>query len=61
MTQGLSFDEDVTISTLPNKDGAWSLIVQSIDEQFYLNITANHNLRRDLRWHHHYRNQPNNN
>ena len=44
ITVRLSFDEGVTISTLPNKDGAWSLIVQSTVEQFYLNITANHNL-----------------
>ena len=44
ITVRLSLDKGVTISTLPNKDGAWSLIVQSTVEQFYLNITANHNL-----------------
>ena len=40
----LSLDEDVTISTQPNMDGAWSLTVNSSAEQFYLNITANHDL-----------------
>ena len=40
----LSLDEDVTISTQPNMDGVWSLTVQSSAEQFYLNITAYHDL-----------------
>jgi len=40
----LNLDEDVTISTQPNMDGAWSLTVNSSAEQFYLNITANHDL-----------------
>ena len=44
ITVSLSLDENVTISTLPNIDGAWSLTVQSSAEQFYLNITANHDL-----------------
>ena len=34
----LNLDEDVTISTQPNMDGAWSLTVNSSAEQFYLNI-----------------------
>ena len=38
----LNLDEDVTISTQPNMGGAWSLTVNSSAEQFYLNITANH-------------------
>ena len=42
----LSLDEDVTISTQPNMDGAWSLTVNSSAEQFYLNITANHDLEK---------------
>ena len=44
ITVSLSIDENVTISTLPNIDGAWSLTVQSSSEQFYLNITANHDI-----------------
>lgn len=44
ITVSLSLDENVTISTLPNIDGAWSLTVQSSAEQFYLNITANHDI-----------------
>ena len=44
ITVSLSLDENVTISTLPNIDGAWSLTVQSSSEQFYLNITANHDI-----------------
>ncbi len=44
ITVRLSLDENVTISTLPNTDGAWSLTMQSSSEQFYLNITANHDL-----------------
>ena len=40
----LNLDEDVTISTQPNMDGAWSLTVNSSAEHFYLNITANHDL-----------------
>ena len=40
----LNLDGDVTISTQPNMDGAWSLTVNSSAEQFYLNITANHDL-----------------
>ena len=39
-----SLDENVTTSTLPNTDGAWSLTMQSSSEHFYLNITANHDL-----------------
>jgi hypothetical protein len=42
ITVRLSLDEDVTISTQPNTDGAWSLTVQSSAEQIYLNITATH-------------------
>ena len=42
VTVRLSLDEDVTISTQPNTDGAWSLSVQSSAEQVYLNITATH-------------------
>ncbi|MDP6195589.1 MAG: hypothetical protein QF880_07745, partial [Candidatus Poseidonia sp.] len=38
----LSLDEDVSISTQPNMDGAWSLSVQSSAESVYLNITATH-------------------
>ena len=44
ITVSLSLDENVTILTLPNIDGAWSLTVQSSAEQFYLNITANHDI-----------------
>ena len=40
----LNLDEDGTISTQPNMDGAWSLTVNSSAEQFYLNITAHHDL-----------------
>ncbi|MGB1097885.1 MAG: hypothetical protein ACPG34_01220, partial [Poseidonia sp.] len=42
ITVRLSLDEDFTISTQPNTDGAWSLSVQSSAEQVYLNITASH-------------------
>ena len=38
----MSLDQDFTISTQPNTDGAWSLSVQSSAEQVYLNITATH-------------------
>ena len=48
ITVSLSLDENVTISTLPNIDGAWSLTVQSSAEQFYLNITANHNMEETI-------------
>ena len=40
----LSLDDDGTISTQPNMDGVWSLTVNSSAEQFYLNITAHHDL-----------------
>ena len=42
ITVRLSLDEDVTVSTQPNTDGAWSLTVQSSAQQIYLNITATH-------------------
>ena len=42
ITVRLSLDEDVTIATQPNTDGAWSLTVQSSAQQIYLNITATH-------------------
>ena len=44
ITVTMRFDEDVSISTQPNTDGAWSLSVQSSSEQVYLNITATHDL-----------------
>ena len=44
ITVRLSLDEDVTVSTQPNTDGAWSLTVQSSAQQIYLNITATHDL-----------------
>ena len=42
LTITLSVDEDVSISTQPNTQGAWSLTLQSSAEQIYLNITATH-------------------
>ena len=42
LTITLSVDEEVSISTQPNTEGAWSLTVQSNAEQIYLNITATH-------------------
>ena len=42
LTITLSVDEDVSISTQPNTEGAWSLTLQSSAEQIYLNITATH-------------------
>ncbi len=44
----LSVEEDVSISTQPNMDGAWSLFVQSSAEQIYLNITATHDLEETI-------------
>ena len=44
ITVTMRFDEDVSISTQPNTDGAWSLSVQSSSERVYLNITATHDL-----------------
>ncbi len=44
ITVKLSSNENVTISTQPNTDGAWSLTVQSSAVQIYLNITATHDL-----------------
>ena len=44
ITVSLSHDENVTITTQPNMDGAWSLIFNSSAEQFSLNITAHHDL-----------------
>lgn len=42
LTITLSVNEDVSISTQPNTQGAWSLTLQSSAEQIYLNITATH-------------------
>ena len=42
VTITLTLDEDISISTQPNTDGAWSLSVQSSAERVYLNITATH-------------------
>ena len=42
LTITLSVDEDVSISTQPNTEGAWSLTLQSSAEQIFLNITATH-------------------
>ena len=42
ITVTMRFDEDVSISTQPNTEGAWSLSVQSSSERVYLNITATH-------------------
>ena len=42
ITVTLSIEEDVSISTQPNTDGAWSLTIQSSAERIYLNITATH-------------------
>ncbi|MGA0353422.1 MAG: hypothetical protein ACO3NY_07225, partial [Poseidonia sp.] len=42
ITVTLSVDEDVSISTQPNINGAWSISVQSSSEMVYLNITATH-------------------
>ena len=44
ITVRLSPDEDITISTQPNTEGAWSLTMQSNAERIYLNITATHDL-----------------
>jgi len=44
ITVTMRFDEDVSISTQPNTEGAWSLSVQSSSERVYLNITATHDL-----------------
>ena len=44
ITVTMRFDEDVSISTQPNTDGAWSHSVQSSSERVYLNITATHDL-----------------
>ena len=44
ITVRLSPDEDITISTQPNTEGAWSLTMQSSAERIYLNITATHDL-----------------
>jgi hypothetical protein len=44
ITVRLSLDEDFTLSTQPNTDGAWSLSIQSSAELVYLNITATHDL-----------------
>ena len=43
LTITLSVNEDVSISTQPNTQGAWSLTLQSSAEQIYLNIRATHN------------------
>ena len=42
ITITMNFDEDVSISTQPNTEGAWSLSVQTRAERVYLNITATH-------------------
>ena len=42
ITITMNFDEDVSISTQPNTEGAWSLSVQTSAERVYLNITATH-------------------
>jgi len=42
VTVTLRFDEDGSIFTQPNTDGAWSLSVRSGSERVYLNITATH-------------------
>jgi len=44
ITVTMRFDEDVSISTQPNTDGAWSLSVQSSSKRVYLHITATHDL-----------------
>jgi len=44
ITVTLRIDEDVSISTQPNTDGAWSLSVQSSVERVYLNVTATHDV-----------------
>ena len=44
ITVTLRIDEDVSISTQPNTDGAWSLSVQSTAERVYLNVTATHDV-----------------
>jgi len=44
ITVSLIIDEDFSISTQPNTDGAWTLSVQSTAEQIYINITATHDV-----------------
>jgi hypothetical protein len=44
ITVKLTLDDDASISTQPNTDGAWSLTVQSSAERIYLNLTATHDL-----------------